>query len=1016
MKQRTTTILRRSSQLMFLFCCLFLSITAQAQTSVNGSVSDELGKPLEGATVANTNNGKRVLTNEKGAFTIEVGSADDMLEISFVGKQTRMLKAGSGASLNVQLQINPNDLNDVVVIGYGTQRKKDLTGSVYSIKNADLVRTPTFNPVEAMQGRVPGVDITRTSGVAGSGVNIRVRGNRTINGSNDPLFIIDGFQGGNPSSINPNDIESIEVLKDASATAIYGAQGANGVFIITTKKGVSGKPKVEYDGYYGQNGYTQYPKGRFGQDYINLRREAYRTVGEWSSPADDQNLFTADEWDAIQRDEWEDWFDLTARNGQQQSHTVSLRGGGEKTRVFLSASYFKEEGMLRNNSFERYTVRTNVDQTITKWAKAGVNMQLTVADNNRRFDPMGLVNQTSPIAKAFDDNGNVNVFPVYGENSILSPLADDRGDTVYKNNEYLMGVLANGYIEIKPFKDLTFRSTFGTNLNFSRGGIFQGPTSVAQRLTRQTIAQQITSYGINLNFDNVLTYSKTFGEHALTVTGIQSYIQSTTEGLNVQGFNQLLSSQLYYNMAATAPASRVLSSSYVESNNLAFAGRVNYAFKGRYLLSLTYRADGASRLSAGKWDYFPSISAGWNITDENFMRNVGWINALKLRASYGTTGNYGIAVYGTQSTLNSFSNLGFGEHQASYFYYNQYIGNPELKWEKSATTNIGIDFGLFKNRINGNIDLYNTTTTGLLYLRTLPRSSGSVNNGTLFAIYENIGETNNKGIEIALNAGVIQQKNFNWSTTLTFTKNKEKLVKLITDQNIIDGANPENNSLLIGRPINSFFSYKKLGIWQTNEADKAGEVRFGTSPFKPGDLKIQDLNGDSVINESDRQYLGSTVPKFVLGWQNNFTYKNFDLGIYIFTRWGQTIAATYLTRFNPGGTGNGPAEFDYWTPENPTNDFPRPRKGGQWINYYAYQGFHYVDGSFIKIKTVTLGYSLGKKAVNKIKADHLRLYVTANNFFTYANSHLLRNYDPERGGDEGAPLNRQWVVGLNVGF
>jgi TonB-linked SusC/RagA family outer membrane protein len=994
---------------------------AFAQTTVSGLVKDNAGKPLDGATVTEKNGKASTTTNAEGRFTLSIASSNGVLVISFVGMQSQDFPVSGRSNLEISMSAaSSENLDDVVVIGYGAVKRRDLTGSVYSIKNADLVRSTTFNPLEAMQGRVPGVDITRTSGSAGAGVNIRVRGNRTINGSNEPLYIIDGFQGGNPADLNPNDIESIEVLKDASATAIYGAQGANGVFIITTKKGSSGKVKINYDGYYGVNTYANYPGRNMRDNYIQFRREAYRTVGEWNSPADDQNLFTAAEWDAIQRDEWVDWFDEIARDGQQQSHTLSVQGGSEKSKIFLSGNYFKEAGMFRADEFTRYNVRLNAEQTLASWAKVGLNSQLTFVEHDRRTDPMALVNQTSPIAKPYNDDGSINLFPVYGENSILSPLADERGDSVYKNNLLRTNVLVNGFLELKPAKGLTFRSTFGANIDFARVGIFQSATSVSQRLTRQVVSQQSTSYNRLLNFDNVLSYQTNIADkHDLTFTAIQSYIQSDFDGLNATGNNQLLNSQTFYNLSATNPTNRNIGSSFEGSNNLAFAGRINYAFLNKYLLTLTYRADGASRLSSGpgKWAYFPSVAAGWKISEENFLSGVTWLNNLKIRGSYGETGNYGIAVYGTQSTINPFSNMAFGENQAQYYYFNQFLGNKGLQWERSATANIGVDFGLLKNRINGSIDLYSTTTTGLLYARQLPRSSGSVSNGVMFSIYENIGETSNKGVELALNAAVIQKRNFQWNTTLTFTSNKEKLEKVISDQNILNGTAPETQSLLIGYPINSFYSYKKLGIWQTSEAEKAAQVKFGSSSFKPGDLKIEDINGDNIIDpENDRQYLGSTVPKFVLGWQNNFSYKGFDLDIYTFMRQGQTINASFLTRYNPSGNGNTISDFNYWTPENPTNDFPRPVKGGQFINYFGYQGFAFVDGSFIKIRNITLGYNLPERTLSKIKAQRVRLYVTANNYFTFSNNHMLKNYDPERGGDEGSPLTRQLVFGLNVGF
>lgn len=994
----------------FLFSLLALS--AFSQSTVRGKVTDQQsGLPLAGVTVTVKNSSQAVTTDSNGEFTITT-DPNSTLVFSYVGYTAQEVRAGNSASIS--LTPDPKSMDAVVVIGYGTVRRRDLTGSVYSIKNEDIVRTPTFNPVEGLQGRVPGVDITRNSGTAGAGVNIRVRGNRSLSGSNEPLFIIDGFQGGNPADINPNDIESIEVLKDAAATAIYGSQGANGVFIITTKKGVTGKTKISYEGFLGVNGYTSYPKLRMYDDYIQLRREAYRNTSpqEWSSPADDYKLFpNAAEADAVANGDWVDWYDLLNHNGIQQSHTVSVQSGSDKTKVFLSLGYYKEEGMLRKNDYNRYTVRFNLDQNLAKWARAGIQSQIAYFDQNNRTDPLSLVLQTSPLGKAYDSLGNINVFPVAGSPSILSPITDERGDTVASNNVIRTNILSNVYLELTPVKGLTFRSTFGANLNFTRQGVFNSASSVAQRSTRLATAAQGTLFRRAFNWDNTLTYNRKFGDHDITLTAVESYLQNTVDTLNATGNRQLLASQLFYNLGATDPTSQRILTGYILFNNLAFAGRVNYSYKGKYLLSATMRADGASRLAPGnKWDYFPSVAAAWNISSEKFMNGLASLSNLKLRASYGKTGNYGIAVYGTQSGVTSANNLGFGEVPVSYYQFNARVGNPDLKWETTATTNLGLDFGFWGNKLTGSVEVYRAVTSDVIFERALPRSSG------VSTIFQNIGETVNKGIEAWVTGRIIQNNNLNWDATATFTSNHEEITKLINGKDIISGTNPEVLSLLIGRPLQSFYSYKKLGIWQSDKAAEAALVRFGTTPFKPGDIHVLDLNGDSLIDTKDRLYLGSSVPKFVLGLQNNFSYKGFDLGIYFFMRWGQTINAEFMGRYNPSGEGNGPANFDYWTPENPTNDFPRPRKGAQLINYAAYQALNFIDGSYFKIKTVTLGYTLPQKITSKIYATNIRFYATGNNIFTRAKNHLLEDYDPERGGSESSPLSRQFVFGVNLDF
>ncbi|NCU03291.1 MAG: TonB-dependent receptor [Chitinophagaceae bacterium] len=980
--------------------------------TVTGKVSDQQsGTAIASVNVNVKGTTSTVMTDNDGNYRIAANMGDVLLFTSsgYIAVELTV----NSTSMDVSLKADVKTLDEIVTIGYGTVKRRDLTGSVFTVKSEDILRTPTFNAVEALQGRVPGVDLSRSSGNPGAGASIRVRGNRSFFGSNEPLFIIDGFQGGNASDLNPNDIETIEVLKDAAATAIYGSQGANGVFIITTKKGRAGKTKVSYDGYYGINGYTSYPKGRIGEDYIKFRREAYRTSGLWNSPADDAAIFpNVAEAEAVANGEWVDWYELLNRNGQQQSHSVSVQSGNDKTKVFFSVGHFKEEGMLRRSDFTRNSLRFNLDQTLAKWAKTGIQTQIGFFNLNSRVDPLSLVMQTSPLGKPYDANGNINVFPVAGSPNTLSPLSDERGDTIATNNTIRTNVLSNAYLELTPVKGLTFRSNFGVTMNFSRQGVYNSASSVAQRTTRLATSAQGTAFVRAFNWDNTVTYKKAFGDHDFTVTGIQSYIENHVDNLYATGNRQLLGSQLFYNLQATDPTSQRITTGYTLSNNLAFAGRVNYSFKGKYLLALSGRYDGASRLSAGnKWDFFPSVSVGWNVSSEDFMAPLTFVNNLKLRASYGVTGNYGIDVYGTQSNIVAASNMAFGDVQAAYFQFSPRIGNAGLRWEKTASTNIGIDFAFLNNRITGSADWYNARTTNVLFDRSLPFTSG------VTSIYQNIGETLNKGIEIGITGKIVQRPSFSWDATATFTSNRERIVKLIDGRNIISTVTPETLSLLLNRPLVSYYSYQKLGIWQANESDKAALLKFGNTPFKPGDIKVADLNGDGIIDaNNDRTYLGSPVPKFVLGLQNNFSYKGFDLGVYIFVRYGQIINAEFMGRYNPGGGGNGPANFDYWTPENPSNDFPRPKQGAQLIDYPAYQALNFIDGSYWKIKTLTLGYTIPKNTTAKVFASNIRLYATANNLFTKAKHHLLNNYDPERGGSESAPLSRQFVFGVNLDF
>lgn len=891
-------------------------------------------------------------------------------------------------------------LNETVVIGYGTVKKRDLTGAVFSVKPDVIMLSPTQNALESLQGRVPGMDVTRNSGKPGDKINVLVRGNRSISGSNDPLYIIDGVQGGNISNLNPADIASVEVLKDASSTAIYGAQGANGVVIVTTKKGTAGKTRVSYTGYYGVNGMAEYPQPRIGEDYLKLRREAYRTTLAPGDPLpDDATIFTNNnEYEAIKAGQWVNWVDLLKHNATQQQHSISVAGGTEKTKFYFSGGYFREEGILKNNNATRYTVRLSVDHNMNRWLKLGLQSQFAYNKINDRQDPFSNAISTSPLGLAFDDNGRVNRFPIAGNTSTISPMADERNQYIFKDETIGSTTLLNAYAEVKLIDGLTFRSNLGTSIGFERQGVYQDATSLARKEQLTPYSAIESSNNRFYNWDNILTYNRSFGDHAITVTALSSYTHRDYDDLTGGGYSQAVPGQLFYNLNTTDAVSRITLSSYVGSKTMSYAARINYNYKGKYMLTISERVDGASRLAPGhKWADFPSIAAGWRIID-----------AVKVRASYGVAGNSGITEYGTQTTLKPSTNMSFGNVAAPMYTFNDLVGNTQLGWELSATTNIGVDLDLFRGRLNATIDAYNTRTTDLLQKRTLPQSTGVVE------VYQNIGETNNRGIEIVLNSINVDRKDFKWNSAFTFTANRERIISLIDNKNVTTN---EKESLVIGHPVKSFYSFRKLGIWQTDEAAKSGTYSFGGTPFKPGDIKLEDRDGDmKITSDGDRMYLGSQVPKWSAGIQNTFTYKAFDLGFFVFARWGQMIYAELLGRYNPSGEGNGPAFFDYWTPENPTNDFPRPIRGGQLNKYPGANSLNFVDGSYVKLKNVTLGYTLPARVAERMDIQRLRIYATGSNIFTKARSHLVRYYDPERGGSESIPLTRQFVFGLNVDF
>ena len=1006
-----------NKRLLFLIIVAFLAAGVYAQTTVRGKVTDGEGAPLPGVNVLIKGTQIGTVTNMNGDYQLKNVAAEDVLVFSFVGMLTDEIIAGNQTEINVTLAQDILDLEGVVVIGYGTVKKKDLTGSVASVSNEEITKLPTSNAIEAIQGKVTGMDIVRESGSAGSGVYMRVRGNRSIGNPNEPdkfddlnepLFIIDGIQGASFSDINPNDIASINVLKDASSTAIYGSQGANGVIIITTKKGKEGKLRVSYNGFYGITGLTPYPSVRTGEDYIQFRKDAYSNAGDWIDSIHTEDdyylMFNPSELAAIDSGQWIDWQDLVLQNGSQNSHQISVSGGTEKTRSYFSAAYYNEEGIVKNDQFDRYSTRLNIDHNLTRWLLTGIQTQLTYIDQDRRKDPLSTASSILPLGVPYNENGSINLYPVAGNSSQISPLTDERSNIAI-DNERQTKVLTLGYIEIRPLKGLTFRSNLGVNLQFSRRGKYNDFTSLTQRSEQVNKASIETNNTRFINWDNILTYSKVAGRHNFVVTALTSYTQKRYDEALAEGINQANKAALFYNLEATDASGRRITSKYTGSNSMSYAARINYSFNDRYLITLTERVDGASRLAEGnKWDQFPSFAIAWKIKEENFLQSIDPISDLKIRYSYGVSGNSGISEYGTQSGIWTFP-IGFGETSATGYKFNSLVGNTTLGWEKSKTHNLGIDIAIIGNRINATIDVYNTNTTDILLPRQLPRMTG------VQSVYQNIGSTQNRGVELNLQTINVHKGSFKWSSVITFSKNNEKITGLIDGSDIIDR---EETSLVIGEPIKTFYTFKKEGIWQLGE--EAEMEHITNMNIKAGDIKLANLNNDTLMDADDRMVIGSRAPKWMGGFENTFSYKSFNMSIYVFARYGQMIKAEFLGRYNPSGSGNGPDYFDYWMPDNPTNEFPRPQRGEDLSNYFGYQSLTYVDGSYIKIKNVKLSYTFPSSISKNLFAQQLQVYATVSNILTFTKSDLIKYYDPERGGSESAPLSRQIVFGINADF
>ena len=605
---------------------------------IKGIVSDGNGAPLANVSVMIKGAKVDTVTNADGVFSINA-NIGDVLVFSRVGYTDQEVVVGEQDNLTITLVATDSKLDEVVVIGYGTQKRRDLTGSVSSVKADDIVRSPAHNAMKALQGQVPGLDIVRNSGSATSGVSMNIRGKRSLSTAkdeygnlvaNNPLVIIDGIQGGNISDIPPQEIESIDVMKDASSTAIYGSQGANGVIIVTTKKGKAGKSKISYNGYAGLNGWAQYPKMRMGDDYIQLRREAAKTKGQWNSSADDQTLFTTEEWAAIQNNEWVDWVKEVNHTGQVQNHQITVSGGTTKTLGLLSAGYYKEKGSLKDDVLDKYNVRTSVDHNFTNIFKTGVSLNLTHYNGYVRADNVLWRAATNdPLGRVYDENGKVVLWPV-GTTGKVSPLADEASEFTAKHQRLTTNIWANGYAELKPLKGLSVRSNFGTNFNFRRNSDFEGAGSIDRAgLYADALASILSTEKSFITWDNIVNYTKSIESHDFTITGLTSWTQSKFRSSYSEGSGQLIPSQLWNNLSANNKTSYVIRSGYVQSQTFSYALRLNYNYLGKYLLTLSNRWDGASRLAEGhKWAAFPSAAFAWRMIDENWLRDIKNLNEL----------------------------------------------------------------------------------------------------------------------------------------------------------------------------------------------------------------------------------------------------------------------------------------------------------------------------------------------------------------------------------------------------
>lgn len=976
------------------------------QNRVTGQIVDVNGEPLIGANVTTLDSKAGTVTDIDGRFSIDVPEGTQ-LQVSFIGYVSQKLKAGN--NMKIVLKEDYQDLEETVVIGYGAVKKRDLTGAVASVKSEEIVKTPTTNVMEALQGQVAGFDITRSTGEVGAAMNMTLRGNRSIYGNNAPLFIIDGMEG-SYDELNTNDIASVEVLKDAASTAIYGAAGANGVVIITTKSAKRDKLQIDLDAYYGWNVISRFPEINSHNKYVDFRREAMKNAGLFT---DEANLFPSYLQQLVNNNQWVDWFDEGSQTGTLQQYNLSATYASEKVNTFLSLGYNDTKGMLKGDELTRYSMRAKVDVTPNRYVAFGANLYGMYSDNDKRNSRIwNRMLCTPPLGTPYDEDGNVVLYPVGGDTGNQSPITDT-GDGQYTNNVKKISLTPQAYFELKPVTGLSLKTVIGGYFNATKQGVYEGNKSF-NGLATGSYASVPNTLSYNMKWQNILTYNyKLFNAHDFTFTGVTEWSNNHREVNTAAAYGFDSDSYTYHNLAAGTNGYRV-SSSYVQNQMMSYVARLAYNYKGRYLLSASARWDGSSILAEGnKWDVFPSVSGAWRISDEAFMEGTdNWLDNLKLRASWGITGNAGAAEYATMA-YSTTGQYGMQDVATNYSEYSANIANPGLGWEKTYTWDVGLDMTLFDNRLDIVFDWYSSTTRGLLFQRSLPYAAGgSAGSGgvSTFKIWENVGKTRNQGIELTINSRNIIRRNFTWNTTFTFAKNNEEVLQTTSENPLQYG----DYYLIPGEGVHTYYLYKYLGCWGTAEADEA--AKFGA---KPGQIKVADVNGDSKYSADDYEVIGNADPDWTASLTNSFTFYDFDFSFQLVSRWDWTIAYGVTGWYRTNGLSPSPAVCDYWSTDNQGARFPAPDASSATglDSYQSGSSINYFDGSYIKVKNLTLGYTLPKSVLKKIQIDKARIYFTAANPLIWTKSEYLKDYDPEKGGDDDdAPLYKQFVVGVNLTF
>jgi TonB-linked outer membrane protein, SusC/RagA family len=1025
--------------LLFLFFLFSLGAYAQS-TTVKGIVKDISGGTMPGVSVIDSDTKKGTITDIDGNFEIKV-SENSTLTFSFIGYQSSKVKVAGKRVINVVLEEDTKKLDEVVVVGYGNQRKEAVTGSVASVKGDVMREIPASNITNALQGRVAGVEMAQTSTKPGATMQIRIRGTRSINASNDPLIVLDGIPfAGTIADISTDDIKSLDILKDASATAIYGSRGANGVILITTNKGTKGqKAQIAYNAYYGVKDAIKYPMMN-GSELAALRIRAglYKTAG-----ADEPHTSNTDGSIATYTANT-DYQDLFLRTGLVTSHDLGVSGGNEKGSYKFGTGYYKDEAVIPGSDYTRYSIRASLDQEIGKYIRIGFTTNNNYNVTNGASLGMYTVLNSSPISNPYNDDGTFKrtIKMTSDENwlytrSSIAALGDKWADKTKAFGSYNS---AYGEVKIPGIEGLKARVNLGANYRQSNGGSYTGVGVFSATVDNPNSASVSNSLTTNWAIENLLSYDRVLAEkHKINAVAMYSAEQTMYNSSSIQRKNIAGDNFQYFNLGQSSTSSNddiTINNSnqgYSVSGLMSWMGRVMYSYDDRYMISGTFRSDASSRLAEGhKWHSYPAVSLGWNINKEAFMKDVTWLDALKLRAGYGQTSNQSVDPYATLGLLST-RPYNFGTSNATGYYVST-LPNANLGWEYSITKNFGLDFSILKNRLSGTVEYYVTNTKDILLSVQMPVTSG------VSSYMGNVGETQNKGWELSLNGVILDNLNgWTWEAGVNVYSNKNKLVALASGN-----TTDTNNWWFVGHSLNVIYDYKKIGIYQTTAEAKQYEGSAGQA----GMIKVlytgtrnADGTPTRLIGAADQQIIDCD-PDFQGGFNTRVAYKGFDLSVVGTFQSGGILNSTlygsngYLN-LESGRGGN--IKIDYWTENNTNAKYPDPNGPKNSNNPKYGSTLGYFDGTYMKVKTITLGYNFNQKWIKKTGIEKLRLYGTIQNPFVFFSPyHSESGLDPETNsyGNDGAnaavaygyalrrlltvgyntPVTHNYVMGINITF